>query len=128
MSQSKSIYESRSVATVFDIHILYTSSNEQKSTSTAKHMEWNEELFLRKTSDQNGYSFGRKIDFILKDSNNNELNAGEFKQKNVSEAVKISQQVKNVRDNAAILIENKKLAGGEIAVHDIDYIGDVGYM
>lgn len=52
-------------------------------------MQWNEELFQRKNADPNSYTFGKKIDFILKDSDDNELNTGEFKKKNVSKSVMI---------------------------------------
>ncbi|KAI9478302.1 MAG: hypothetical protein EXX96DRAFT_570340 [Benjaminiella poitrasii] len=91
-------------------------------------MQWNEEHLQRKSADSNSYAFRKKIDFILKDSNDNELNTGEFKRKNVSKKVKITQQVKNIRDNKAILIESKKLIKNDIAVNGIDYIDDIGYL
>lgn len=89
-------------------------------------MQWNEELFHRRSYDSSSYSFGRKIDFILKDS---ELNTNEFKKKDVSAAVAINQQVKNLRDNAAVLIESNKLTKDDSdIVNGIDFVGDVGYM
>lgn len=91
-------------------------------------MQWNEELYQRKNADSNSYTFGEKIDFILKDGDNNELNTGEFKKKNVSKPIKVTQQIKNIRDNAAILIESKKLTKNDIAVNGIDYIGNTGYL
>ncbi|CEP10417.1 hypothetical protein [Parasitella parasitica] len=36
--------------------------------------------------------------------------------------------MKNIRDNAAILIESKKLAKTDVVVNGIDYIGDTGYL
>lgn len=91
-------------------------------------MQWNEELFRRKNADPNSYTSGKKINFILKDSDDNELNTGEFKKRNVSKSVMITQQIKNIRDNAAILIEWKKLTKNDITVNGIDYIGDTGYL
>lgn len=79
---------------------------ESKSICTSKHMQWNSELFERKSTACGGYEFGRKIDFILKDNGNNELNTCEFKRKNVSKSVILDQQIKNPRDNAAVFIES----------------------
>jgi hypothetical protein len=91
-------------------------------------MQWNEELFKRGTDISNVYSYGKKIDFILKDSQDNELNTNEFKKKNVSIAVLMNQQVKNLRDNAAIMVESIKLIeDGDIAINGIDYVGNSGY-
>ncbi|CAO3703102.1 unnamed protein product [Rhizopus stolonifer] len=92
-------------------------------------MQWNEELFQRKHPDYSNYCFGKKVDFIIKDDENNELHAGEFKKTKVSKSVITNQQVKNLRDNAAIMIESKKVTKDKnIGINGIDYIGDTGYL
>lgn len=106
-----------------------TCSGESKSTCSLRHMQWNSELFERKSTDYGSYAFGKKIDFILKDDDSNELNTCEFKKKNVSKSVIFSQQVKNLRDNAAVLIESSKATNNDnIIINGIDYIGDTGYL
>jgi hypothetical protein len=50
-------------------------------------MQLNEELFRRGSENASIYSFGRKIDFILKDGNDNELNTNEFKKVDISTLV-----------------------------------------
>lgn len=60
---------------------------ESKSICTARHMQWNNELFERENAACGGYEFGRKIDFFLKDDENNELDSSEFKKKNCSKSV-----------------------------------------
>lgn len=106
-----------------------SSSGESVSSPTKKHIQWNEELYGRKSSNNSCYSYGRKIDFILKDNNNNELSMCEFKKANVSSALKKSQQVKNLRDNASIIYESRKVLNStdSFIVNGIDFIGDSGY-
>lgn len=66
---------------------------------------------------------------MLKDNESNELNTCEFKKKNVSKSVILDQQVKTLRDNAAILIESKKAnSNNKININGVDYIGGSGYL
>lgn len=102
---------------------------ESKSISSSRHTQLNTELFERKGTACSGHEFGRKIDFILKDNGENELNTCEFKRKNVSKSVIFDQQVKNLRDNAAVFIESKRATNNSnISVVGIDYIGKTGYL
>ncbi|KAI8091819.1 hypothetical protein BDF21DRAFT_149669 [Thamnidium elegans] len=49
--------------------------------------------------------------------------------KNVSKSVIINQQVKNLRDNAAVMIDSSKATNNNnITVNGIDYIGDTDYL
>lgn len=65
----------------------------------------------------------------MEDNHDNELNTSKFKKKNVSQSVIISQQIKNIRDNGAIMIESKKLTkNNAIIVNGINYVGDAGYL
>ncbi|KAK4512098.1 uncharacterized protein ATC70_013341 [Mucor velutinosus] len=78
--------------------------------------------------DSNSYTFGWKNDLILKDSDNNELNTGGFKRKNVCNSVKVSKKIQNIRDYPALLIESKKSTQSNIAEDGIDNIGDRRYI
>lgn len=102
---------------------------ESKSICSVRHMQWNGELYDRKSATHGGYEYGRKIDFILKDKWNNELNTCEFKKKNAFTSVIFDQQVKNLWDNAAVFIESKKATiDSNINVMGIDCIGDTGHL
>ncbi|CAO3625452.1 unnamed protein product [Mucor hiemalis] len=48
--------------------------------------QWNSEPFKRNSAEYSGHTFSEKVDFILKDTENNELNTGEFKKRNVSKS------------------------------------------
>lgn len=102
---------------------------ESKSISSVRHMQWNGELYDRKSSSHGGYEYGKKIDFILKDKWSNELNTSEFKKENVSKSVMFDQQIKNLCDNSAIMIESKRaIKKDNININGIDYIGDTSYL
>jgi hypothetical protein len=91
-------------------------------------MQLNEEMFIRGFENLNVYSFGRKIDFILKDSEDNELNTNAFKKVDISTLVVTSQLVKNLCNNAAVMVDSIKLTGdANIIVNRIGYVGDIGY-
>ncbi|CAO3703367.1 unnamed protein product [Rhizopus stolonifer] len=101
---------------------------EHKLKASAKHMQLNDELFRRESSSTGTYSFGRKIDFIMKDSDDNELNTNEFKKFDTSTLVIMTQQIKNLRNNAAIVTESMKMIGdADVIINGIDFIGDFGY-
>lgn len=60
---------------------------------------------------------------------NNESNTNEFKKVDGSTLAIATQQVNNLRDNAAVIIDSIRLTTGDtdIIVNGIDYVWDVGY-
>ncbi|CAO3668125.1 unnamed protein product [Rhizopus stolonifer] len=64
----------------------------------------------------------------MKDSDDNELNTNEFKKFDTSTLVIMTQQIKNLKNNAAVMTESIKMVDDtDIIINGIDFIGDFGY-
>jgi hypothetical protein len=96
--------------------------------STKEPIQRNKDLF---NVNDPSHTYPRKIDLLLRldDTTEVDMCTNEWKKSNVSEAVKLKQQTKNLQVNACIISNLRKQFGTRVKSTLVsDLVGNTGYM